>query len=469
MTRWSHLAALVAGPALCAAIVLSPTPAGLTPQGQASLAVLVLAVVWWVFTPVALPVTSLVALALLPVLGAMSIPGALALFGNPAVFFVIGVFLVAAVMLHTGLSSRLTLLVLRRLAADEDALCNAVLLLSWGSCVIVVSHAVAALMLPIVLEIIRVLDLGPRSRTARRLLLSMAWGTVAGSNLTLLSSVRASLALELLDGYRTHLGQQGKVLGFIDYSLGSVPLSVATVLVVALVLRRAFPPEGVELTPAVRRLDEKVREMGRTTRKEWLTVATVTMMIACMVVAGPRWLGVVALLFSGVLFALQILQWEDAERYVNWGVALMYGGAIAVGAALHETGATAWLVSQVEPDGVGPWAVLALVATTSLALTEVVSNSAVMAVILPVAFPLAANVGLDPVSLARVVPFAAGFAFVLPTSTPAMAMVFGTGYLQVRSTIVPGLFLHVTCLALLLAVAYLVWPLVGIRVVAGAP
>lgn len=459
--------ALVLGPLLCALVALLPTPEGLTEPGQAALAILTLCVVWWLGTPVALPVTSLVGLALLPVLGALPTAEALALFGNPAVFFVIGVFLVAAVLFQTGLSTRITLLGLRRFSGSEDTLCYAVTGLSWGLCSLMVSHAVAAIMLPIVLELIRALDLGPRSRMARRLLLGMAWGTVAGSNLTLLSSARATLGLELYEAYLTDAGLTELPVGFLQYSFGAAPVSLVSVLIAAAVLRLSFPPEGVAIQPAVDKLDAKVRELGPMKRIEWAVLFGVLLMIACMVAFGPRWMAIVALLATGVLFALQALRWEDAEKYVNWGVVLMYGGAIAVGTALYRTGATAWLADQLLPEGLGPWSTLAGVAVLSTAFTEVVSNSAVMAVVLPVALPLAEQVGLTPRAFAWVVPVSAGFAFLLPTSTPAMAMVFGTGYLRIRHT-VPGLLVSALSLVALVLFARFLWPLIGMSPLAPA-
>ena len=457
----------VVGPLLCAAIYLAPTPAGLAPEGQSALAVLALCVTWWLFSPVALPVTSLMGLALLPALGALPTADALALFGNPSVFFVIGVFLVAAVMHRTGLSARLTLQGLRRASRSEDILCYGVLGLSWALCAVVVSHAVAAIMLPIVLQIIRALDLGPRSRTARRLLLSMAWGTVAGSNLTLLSSARATLALDLYGNWRANAGLDADPIGFMAYAAGAAPVSLCSVLAAGVVLRICFPPEDLDIAPAVRRLDEQVAELGGMHRREWLTLAVVVGMVVSMIAAGPEWLGVVALIVSCTLFLLQVLRWEDAERYVNWGVALMYGGAIAVGGALDRTGATAWLAQTMLPDSMGPWTTVALIAILGAALTEVVSNAAVIAVILPIALPLAVETGLDPHLLVWLVPISAGFAFVLPTSTPAMAMVFGTGYLRVRHTAAGGIITVVSWLCLLAMAAFL-WPLLGLDVTPGA-
>lgn len=457
----------VMGPLLCAIIHMAPLPAGLTMEGKAALAVLSLCVMWWLFSPVALPVTSLMGLALLPALGALPTADALALFGNPSVFFVIGVFLVAAVMHRTGLSARLTLQGLRRASKSEDILCYGVLGLSWALCGVVVSHAVAAIMLPIVLQIIRALDLGPRSRTARRLLLSMAWGTVAGSNLTLLSSARATLALDLYSNWRANAGLDADPIGFMAYASGAAPVSLCSVLAAGIVLRLVFPPEGLDIAPAIQRLDEQVKDLGAMHRREWITLAVVVSMIVAMITAGPAWLGVVALIVSCTLFLLQVLRWEDAERYVNWGVALMYGGAIAVGGALDRTGATAWLAQTVLPDVMGPWTTVALIAILAAGLTEVVSNAAVIAVILPIALPLAVEAGLDPHLLVWLVPLSAGFAFILPTSTPAMAMVFGTGYLRVRHTAIGGVITLVSW-GSLLAMAKFLWPLLGLEVQTGA-
>jgi solute carrier family 13 (sodium-dependent dicarboxylate transporter), member 2/3/5 len=464
-SHWMDRLSLLGGPLLCAAILLAPTPDGLTAQGQAALAVMTLCMTWWLMTPVPLPVTSLAGLALLPAVGALPTSDALALFGNQAIFFVIGVFLVAAVMLRTGLSARLSLLFLRRLSGSEGLLCNAVLLLSWGSCLIVVSHAVAAMMLPIVLSIITALDLPARSRTARRLLLSMAWGTVAGSNLTLLSSARASLALELYGQFLTDSGQPAAPIGFLEYSLASAPISLITLLICGGALAVVFPPEGLDLKPAIARLDQQVSALGPMTRGEWGTVGVVIGMLVAMGIAGPSWLGIVALLASVATFALRIVSWEDAERYVNWGVVLMYGGAIAVGAALTRTGAISWVVDIIMPHNVPPLLVLLVVAAMVTLLTEVVSNSAAITILLPVAMELGLRAGITPRAMAWIAPIAAGFAFALPTSTPAIALVFGSGVVTMRDTVGPGTVVAVLCLAVLVLSAWLLWPLLGLAVV----
>ena len=135
---------------------------------------------------------------------------------------------------------------LRRFGYSENSLCWAVLLFSWGLCSITVSHAVAALLFPIILQLIHSLELEFQSKLSKRLLLSMAWWTVCGSNIGLLSSARASLALELYDEYGV-----GEKVGMLDYSLATAPISLLSVLIAGVVLQLLFPSKGVSIQNAL--------------------------------------------------------------------------------------------------------------------------------------------------------------------------------------------------------------------------
>ena len=69
-----------------------------------------------------------------------------------------------------------------------------------------------------------------------------------------------------------------------------------------------------------------------------------------------------------VLFVLRVVSWRDVERYVNWGVLLMYGGAIAFGAAINKSGAATWLAHMT----ISRWATspVTVVALTSLVVAS---------------------------------------------------------------------------------------------------
>ena len=449
--------AVLSGPLLC--LIILWMPMSLDAEGQASLAVLAFCASWWIFGAVPLPVTSLVGLGLLPALGALPVSDALSLFGNQAVFFVVGIFIISSVLLQTGVSERWALIGLKRFGHSENSLSWAVLFFSWGLCAITVSHAVAALLLPIVLRIIRSLNLEFQSKLSKRLLLSMAWGTVCGSNIGMLSSARASLALELYDEYGV-----GEKVGMLEYSLATAPVSLLSVLIAGVVLQWLFPAQGISIQKALSSIQERIEAQGRFSKRQMLVCLLLVGMIITMIVTGPSYLGVVALLFTGVFFAFQLITWEEAEKTVNWGVVLLYGGAIAVGSAVHKTGASHWLVEQIFPDSMSSvWILLFGFAMMTAFLTELLSNSAVIAIILPMGLAMAEQQGIDPRVIALVTPVCAGLAFVLPTSTPAMAMVFGTGYLRTRDTI-SGALISVLSIIGFLIIVYYLWPSLGLVV-----
>ncbi len=452
---------LAAGLVVFAALLYAPLPDGLTPEGRRALAVMGLCVTWWFTAPVDLPVTAIVGMALLPVLGVLDPPEAFALFGNQAVFFIVGVFLCAAVVLKTGLSNRLALGLLRPLATSEDRLAGGLLVLSTALCAVVVSHAVAALLLPIVLELIAALDLRRDGRLSKRLVLSMVWGTILGSNLTLLGSARAGLALGFLDDYRDAVDGAAAAIGFADFTVVALPVVVLGTAATYLVLRWAFPPEGARTDEAVAWLQAKVDAQGPASRDERLTAVVVAAMVVAMIAFGDDvGMGSVALLFSAVLLGVGVLDWDGIERYVSWGTVLLFGGAIVIAGALERTGVAAWIVAQLLPGGgdPNPWLVIAGIGWLAVILTELASNSAVVVLLLPIALRLGGDLGIDPRAVVYFVVLPSGMAHVLPTSTPAMALGFSTGFVQTRDLVLPGLLLNHLCLAALLACAAVFWP-----------
>ena len=441
-----------------------PSPDGLTPQGQHGLAILALCMVWWLLTPVALPVTSLLGMALLPLMGVLTPNEAFAFFGNQAVFFVVGVFLIAAAMLRSGLSSRMALWAMRGLARSENTLCAAVLALSALLCFVVVSHAVAALMLPIVLGLVRALDLRPRSRTARRLILSLAWGSIIGSNLTLFASARAALALQVYDAQLGEGLVHNQSIGVLEFTAATSGIVLLLLILTYGMLRFWLPPEGIDMQPALQRLNEQVGELGSLSLQELKTIVVVIALVPALILFGGDYgLGTVALVFSAALFGLGVLKWETAERYVNWGIVLLYGGAIAIGAGLAESGAMEWVGSHLLP-GPGTSAVisLSLIVAMGVFFTTFVANAAVIALLLPVILIACPDLGLDLKSVTVLMAVSTGLSFALPVSTPAMALAYGTGYIGTREGVGFGTVMSLIAIPVVVMVACLLWPLLGL-------
>jgi len=173
-------------------------------------------------------------------------------------------------------------------------------------------------------------------------------------------------------------------------------------------------------------------------------------------------LSTVALSSVVVLFILRLVRWKDIEEYVNWGIILMYGGAIILGSALDRSGAAKWMVDTV----IGSWAttpvaVFAVFSFLAITLTEAMSNAAVIAVLVPVGIGMAGRLELDPMILTYSIAVPAGLAFMLPMSTPANAIAVSSNYITVRDMVKGGVIMFVISWVVFNLVAYFYWPLIG--------
>jgi solute carrier family 13 (sodium-dependent dicarboxylate transporter), member 2/3/5 len=406
-------------------------------------------------------VTSLLAMVLLPATGVLSAKDTYALFGNEAVFFILGAFILAASLMKCGLSTRIAIAVLRRFGHTPRTLLLSLFLMNAFMAFFMSEHAVAAMTFPITIEIARVLKL-PRERSnyGRALFLAMAWGTQIGGIATLLGGGRAPLALGMLRE------TTGETYSFAQWTATAWPI-VAILLVAGWqVIVRFFPIDITSVRDADAVIAEKALRLGRPSVKEkWIALVMAGTLVAWIVGGEEFGLATIALAAVVLLFLLDLLTWRDIEQYVNWGVLLMYGGAIALGSALNRSGAATWIASvTLSRWAHGQLAVIAIISASAILLTEAMSHSAVVALLMPVALGIAQQFGIDPRVMAPAVALPAGLAFTLPVGTPGNAIAYSSGYLRLRDMLVPGSVLVVIAWVAFNLVAIYYWPVVGVTI-----
>ncbi len=438
------------------------------PVAQNALAIFVLCMGLWLTNLIPLASTGLLAVALLPLLGVVDAKQAFAYFGNSAVFFIISVFLLSAAMIRTGLSKRLTLLMLQRFDKRPGLLVVGVTGSSTFLALWMPAYAVAAMMFPIILEIADSLEL-PRGESgyARKLLFGLAWGTVIGSCGTLLGGARAPLAIELLrDTYRDADGGAAYPISFLQWMGVSMPLVVVMTALAMAALLWVFPSEVNDITRATRMLNVRVKALGRMSRRERRLALLMLVTIACWISLGTRLdVAVIAVIAAVGLAVFRIVTWQETQEYMNWGVVVMYGGAIALGAALKDTHAMLWVAQQVLPDQeLHPMFLLVLMAVLTLVMSCAISNTAAVAVLLPVGYALCdvAQPAVHPLAMTYAVAIASGLAFPLPISSPSLAICFASGHYPLRD--VPKYGIPFTLLAIGVVIAWMLlyWPAIGL-------
>jgi solute carrier family 13 (sodium-dependent dicarboxylate transporter), member 2/3/5 len=455
--RYQVIGALLATVAIL--FYLEP-PAGLSQSGYHALIVFVASVFLWVSGLIPLAVTSLLAMAAIPLLGIMDRKQTYALFGNEAVFFILSAFILAAAMNGSGLSTRLARSMLARFGRTPQRLALTVFLLSALLSFVMSEHAVAAMMFTVVIEIVRSLELPARSNYGKLLFMAIAWGCVIGGIATFLGGARAPLAVGML---RETTGLE---FTFWEWMAAALPIVVPLLLIGYVMLIRTFPRDIVSVSKGIQFLNRQRLEMGRITLPEKVVAVIMVLTLAGWILFG-RELGLanIAILAVGALFVFKVVSWQMIEEYVNWGVILMYGGAITLASALEKSGAAKWLADIGLSGWTGsPLLIIAVISLLSLVLTECISNAAVIAILMPIGMSLEHSLGIDPRVMTLAIALPAGLAFCLPMGTPANAIVFSSGLLKIREMIVPGMIIQFFAWLLFMASAWLIWPLMGLGI-----
>ena len=456
---WLQRALVVAGVLVSLWIYLAPLPDGLSAPAKATGAVFILCTMLWVTNALPVGITGLLAVALLGASGAMKPSEAFAAFGSAAVFFILGVFILAAALIRSGLSKRCALLFLVRFGRSPYTLATGMMLTAALATIWMPAQATTAMLFPIGFELARAMRLQAGvSPYGKVLFLSLAWGAMVGSNASFLGSTRAPLALGMLS--ETH----GITITFAQWMLAAAPVVLLGVLTMPIVLRLVFPRDRIDARAARVVLETAVAQLGKI---RWPQLKVASLMLATVLawifLSGRVELAVIALLAAAAMFVFGALRWEDLEGHIYWSVILMYGGAIALGVAIDRSGAAEWLVTRVVGDiHISPYLAVAALATVTLILSEFMSNAAAVAVMLPLAFSLGAQLGVSPVALVFATSFAAGLDFALPISSAPNTIAFASGFLRAGDFLRAGVLMTLASLLILLVVAKFWWPVIGV-------
>ena len=405
----------------------------------------------WMTQALHLSVTALLVPLLAVVAGLMNLREALASFAHPIIFLFLGGFALAAALQQQGLDRALAHTVLR-LAAGRRALAVGLLfgltaLLSmWIS-----NTATAAMMLPMALGLLHTQDgtddVGPRERAF--VLLGVAYSASIGGIGSLVGSPPNAIAA----------AQAG--IGFVEWMRFGVPLVLLLLPLMAGVLY-------LLLRPRLRGRLVLDREAF-----EWTAGRRTTLLIFALTAAGwmaavplGRALGIAADMDSWIavaaivaLVATRVMDWETVERQTHWGVLLLFGGGLALSQVMQASGASRFLADGLVAAMHGAstlWLLLGVVSFVVF-LTELVSNTASAALMVPIFLGVAQVLGLPAPLLAAAIAVSASCAFMLPVATPPNAIVFATDQVPQATMMRCGLVLNLVCIAVIVVVASVVY------------
>lgn len=428
--------------AACLLVALAAFLAPVGPEVQRGLFLFLLIGGLWLSETLHLTVTALLVPLLATALGLLDVKKALASFADPIIALFFGGFVLAAALRAHGLdrllAARLVRLARGKLLPSSLLLFAATAFISmWVS-----NTATAAMMLPIALGLVAGVDREKSRATVVFVLLGVGWMASLGGMGSLVGSPPNALAA----------AASGRT--FDDWFAVGLPalllLGPLATLVLWLVLR---PPMRGVLVAVTDQVPTWSRGMS-------LTLAIFSLTVTLWIFSSPvsAWLGIdkdfdslIAVGAAILLVASGALSWKEAERGVDWGVLLLFGGGLCLGAVLKSSGTSDWLAQGVIAL-TGDWSklvVLLALGAFIVLLSELASNTAAAALLLPLMLPLAPSLGLSTGDMAAFIALTASCGFMLPVATPPNAIIYGSGLVTQREMIRAGLWLDIVCVVTL--------------------
>ena len=142
-----------------------------------------------------------------------------------------------------------------------------------------------------------------------------------------------------------------------------------------------------------------------------------------------------------------------------WGILLLFGGGMALAAGFKDSGLALWIGNQMTLlDGISLILLVFILIASVNFLTEITSNLATTAMLLPILYPMSMTIDVHPFILMVYATVAASCAFMLPVATPPNAIVFGSGYLRIPDMVRVGIWMNLISIILLTLFVFFLLP-----------
>jgi sodium-dependent dicarboxylate transporter 2/3/5 len=390
----------------------------------------------WVSEAVNISVTALLIPVLAMISGLLPVRDAFVNFANPIIFLFMGGFALAAGLQKHQLDQAFAAKILsfsggRPLPAILLLFITTAFLSMWIS-----NTATVAMMLPLALSLLA--DRSPKNDAPLYLfvLLGLAYSGNLGGIVTLIGSPPNAIAASLMG------------LSFRDWLSWGIPMFLLMFPLMVALLYLLFRPkfgETLSLSYTPRAMNRKrgtVLVIFALTASGWLFSTP----LANLLGINGGFDSLVAVMAVLLLTGSGALKFEEFVAKTNWGILILFGGGLTLSALLQSSGTSAWLASaisaQLPVDNY--WLLLLMVCLFVIFLTELMSNTASAALLIPLFVGVAAELNLSEVGMAVVIALSASCAFMLPVATPPNAIVYSSGFVPQKSMMRAGLLLNIS-------------------------
>lgn len=461
-----QLVCFLSGPIACMLIKNIPPMEGMGPQGMTCLAGCVWLMLWWLTDVFPMPVTSIMSIPIFSFLGVLAPAKVFSVMGDPSMMLIFGATIIVGLWKESNFIERYAYWCfnLPFVKGSSKRLLFVFIFAVGLMSAIAPNIPLAILFVSIAVMIGRACQLDKKSNLMRSLCVFSAIAPAVGGAATPIGGAPNMVVIGLIAA-SLHYS-----ISFWEWSALGIPLVLIALFVIFFISGLALPLRGKELSLPVPEeyLRKKLDDLGPVTRYEH--IAIIVMVLAFILwcfgpqiarftgwQAGVKMLSApaVAVFMGALTFIIPLrkdeesgkiifsMSWEQALKHIGWGILVIQIGTLSFGNVLLLGGLDTWAANQIQilaGNLSGAWVWFIFVVITGLA-SQVVTNLALAALLIPIMANLAIGYGFHPIAACLSVGFACNIATCFPFSslTVAAAMIGGGEYVQSKDFLATGL------------------------------
>ena len=445
---------LFAGPIAALIMYLSVMAASTAVNNTAlaiTAAVTILCVLWWIFEPVPIPVTSLLPLAIFQISGVLTKDEIGQSYGSPLILLLLGGFILSKSMARSGAHLRLALFMVNLFGNTSSKQLVLGFMVAAATLSMWISNTATTLMLlPVGLA---VAEQAKDKSLSVPLMLGIAFAASIGGIGTPIGTPPNLVFMQVYEQ------QFDKNIGFTEWMSWGIPIVLCMIPMTWLWLTRKLKYSGGFDMPDVGRwstTEKRVMVIFALTATAWVTrkepfggwsswldlpaandasVALIAVILMFVVPAGYQ---------SENRRHERLLNWETAST-IPWGILLLFGGGITLAKAFGVSGLSTALAENLSALSTLP--VLAMIFAICLGvtfLTETTSNTASTVLLMPVLAATALGSEIDPKLLMIPATISASCAFMMPVATAPNSIVYASGFFTTKLMAKEGFVLNIS-------------------------
>jgi len=472
-----NIIGLILGPLVFSLILIFFEADGLSFQAKCILASTAWMAVWWVTECVPISVTALLPIVLFPLTGGMDLSTTTAAYGHKLVFLFVGGFMIALAIEKWHLHKRLALNIIRMTGSNKSRVILGFMLATAFLSMWISNTATSIMILPVGLAIISQLKDDPNTKEnenqifGKSLMIAIAYSASIGGMATLIGTPpNMVLAGVVEESY-------GIKLNMFDWMKFGVPLSSLLLMICWIYLTQiAFKFKNEEFSAGRDEIMRQLKKLGNFSNEEIKVLIIFSLTATGWILRGSIEKifpliddTIIAIFFAVILFIIPtkndktdktLLVWDDTVK-LPWGILILFGGGMAIASAFGKSGLALWIADLLQNlEGVSLFLIILIIVTSINLLTEVTSNMATTAMLLPVLVTIALAIEVHPYFLLVSATLAASCAFMLPISTPPNAVVFSSGFLKIEDMFKKGVWMNLISIIIITIIVYYTLPYV---------